>query len=621
MKEPDQLSFPEPDLALFPNFYGAPEEDANEEPETDTPTPLAIAAPELEAEIAALVAEVDDESEPEKEPEEERDISIPGDDIDGFVDALPEADLDRLAELLLTETDDPIWPPEFAEDTPEAAWAFVQECWTWDEAGKKERRMATYGAVRKAVYAWHRTRESGQILIVEKSRRLVFSWLFCILDVWDAGLGKCNIVQGGKTDAKAEDFVWRCWYVYDRLRAYHSDWSLPPIMFWGNTKAERLTRVALANGSIIEPLNSDAEAFRGSGYTRVKLEELSSYRNVGPVISQAKAVTMGVAGERGGHIVAICNSAVAKQWKELKKPKVPIPSVKDAPYLEYESLTGCLVVRVHYSCDPSKTSEWADKERTGWLPSEWRREMELHDEEAAGALWKQATIDSTRVAELPANITRIVVGVDPSVSDPERIKDPTKGPDECGIIAVAITADYHGYVIEDASAVYSPEEWAIATANTYNKHHAGEVVAEGNQGGELVRLNIRAMDPMIPVTIVHARIGKRARAEPIAHLYSIGRMHHVGEFPELESEMTTWDPMAPKVSPAHIDSLTWAATALFHEMVMGDKVLSTDRSEQEDEESFEFMSEEELQSQYKDPWTLMKEARAQHERELAELGL
>lgn len=233
--------------------------------------------------------------------------------------------------------------------------------------------------------AWFVTRNLGVVLSLEKSRRLWVSWLLCALDVWDAGRRSVVVVQGGATYDKASDFVYRCWYIYDQIRRRNKDWDLPVSNTWGNTDTKRLDRVAFATGSVFEPLNSDGEAFRGSGYARVKLEELSNYRYPDAVLSQAKLVTMGPPtkpGEPkipGGHVVAVSNASANDDWQKIKA--YPEGYVPPEPYAVYTSKAGIHCLRISYKCDPLKDQAWEIAERSGGGISErkWRLEMGLDD--------------------------------------------------------------------------------------------------------------------------------------------------------------------------------------------------------------------------------------------------
>lgn len=186
-------------------------------------------------------------------------------------------------------------------------------------------------------------------------------------------------------------------------------------------------------------------------------------------------------------------------------------------------------------------------------------------DDVEGALWRLGVIQEHRldldVDELPV-LARPVVAVDPPA---ERTGD------ECGIVVAAASAQAladgqrHGYVLEDLSVGgMAPEGWAQRIVDAFHRHNATAVVAEVNQGGDMVRAVIHAVDPSVPVEKVRARQGKRARAEPVSTQYERGRWHHVGEFPLLEEQLTTWVPPEPGQprgdSPDRLDALVYAAT-------------------------------------------------------------
>lgn len=178
-------------------------------------------------------------------------------------------------------------------------------------------------------------------------------------------------------------------------------------------------------------------------------------------------------------------------------------------------------------------------------------------EEAEGALWTRAAIEACR-GRKPKEVVRVVVGVDPPAS---------AGGDACGIVAVALDAAGVGHVLADASvAGLSPEGWARAVARCAAKHGADRVVAEKNQGGEMVRSVLRAAEVSLPLRLVHASRGKAARAEPVAALYEAGRVRHAGRFPALEDELCGLAAgggyEGPGRSPDRADALVWALTEL-----------------------------------------------------------
>jgi phage terminase large subunit-like protein len=118
----------------------------------------------------------------------------------------------------------------------------------------------------------------------------------------------------------------------------------------------------------------------------------------------------------------------------------------------------------------------------------------------------------------------------------------------------------HAYILEDASVQGSPQVWAKAAVTLYHKLGADKIVAEGNNGGEMITQVIRQVDPSVRVKLVHASRGKATRAEPVAAVYEQGRAHHVGKFSRLEDEQCLW--MPGDTSPNRMDALVWALTEL-----------------------------------------------------------
>ncbi|HTV88005.1 MAG TPA: terminase family protein [Stellaceae bacterium] len=177
-----------------------------------------------------------------------------------------------------------------------------------------------------------------------------------------------------------------------------------------------------------------------------------------------------------------------------------------------------------------------------------------------GALWTHALIEAGRIAAAPADLARIVVAIDPAVST-------GAASDETGIIVAGRDAAGRGYVLADTSGRLAPAEWAQAAAVAYRAHRADRVVAEINNGGDLVEATLRVTDPAVAFRAVRASRGKAARAEPVAALYEQGRVHHVGAFPALEDQMCAFAPdfdrAAQGWSPDRVDALVWALTELF----------------------------------------------------------
>jgi len=189
-------------------------------------------------------------------------------------------------------------------------------------------------------------------------------------------------------------------------------------------------------------------------------------------------------------------------------------------------------------------------------------------EVAEGALWTPAMLERCRVSTAP-ELDRVVVAIDPPVTG-------KSGSDDCGIVVVgALTRgpvqDWRAYVLADASvSVASPATWATAAIRAMEQFGAERLVAEVNQGGDLVEQVIRQVDPMVPFRAVHASRGKVARAEPVAALYEQGRVHHVQGgrgLRTLEDQMCamTARGFEGRGSPDRVDALVWALTALIIE--------------------------------------------------------
>jgi phage terminase large subunit-like protein len=170
-----------------------------------------------------------------------------------------------------------------------------------------------------------------------------------------------------------------------------------------------------------------------------------------------------------------------------------------------------------------------------------------------GALWSYALMQRIR-CDNPPDMKRIVIAIDPAVTA-------TSESDETGIIVCGIDGNERGYLLEDISGRYTPGEWARHAIYAYNKWDADAIVGEVNQGGDLIKNNIKLIDNSIKFVEVRASKGKYTRAEPIAALYDEGRIFHVGHFSKLENQMTTWVP--GDNSPDRIDAMVWGFTFLF----------------------------------------------------------
>lgn len=192
-------------------------------------------------------------------------------------------------------------------------------------------------------------------------------------------------------------------------------------------------------------------------------------------------------------------------------------------------------------------------------------------EDIEGALWKRSSIDELRIQErdLPP-LERVVVAIDPSVSSAEDAN-------ECGIICAGLGSDGKGYVLDDASGAMQPLDWAREAISLLNMRRGDRIIAEVNNGGDLVEHVLRTVDQRVPFHAVWASRGKITRAEPISALYEQGRVRHVGPLPRLEDQMCAFtvdfDRRDMGYSPDRVDALVWALTELMIEGAGGRRLL------------------------------------------------
>ncbi|WP_425286839.1 DNA-packaging protein [Nitratireductor soli] len=174
------------------------------------------------------------------------------------------------------------------------------------------------------------------------------------------------------------------------------------------------------------------------------------------------------------------------------------------------------------------------------------------------ALWTRAMLEAAPVEAMPEALQRIVVAVDPPAAS-------RRTSDACGLVAAGLDADGNGIVLHDGTVkAAKPQEWASRAVALYHRFGADCLVAEVNQGGEMVAAVIATVDPSVPVKPVRATRGKWLRAEPVAALYEQGRVRHLKRFAELEDEMCDFglDGLSSGHSPDRVDALVWALTEL-----------------------------------------------------------
>jgi len=181
-------------------------------------------------------------------------------------------------------------------------------------------------------------------------------------------------------------------------------------------------------------------------------------------------------------------------------------------------------------------------------------------DEASGALWTRQLLSTCEVevdnpVEFAKTLARVVVSVDPAVSS-------NAESDLTGIVVAGMDINGVCYILQDATDRFTPEGWAARAIELYNEYGADRIVAERNQGGEMVRYTFKTIDETIPIKLVHASRGKFARAEPVSALYERGRVKHVRGLDLLEDQMVQWCPLGSIGSPDRLDAMVWAVTEL-----------------------------------------------------------
>lgn len=261
----------------------------------------------------------------------------------------------------------------------------------------------------------------------------------------------------------------------------------------------------------------------------------------------------------------------------------------------YDAFHGkkALYLTFHISSEESPNITGLEPAVPGLASKQWIAEMEIDwqrgsrrwkirvdgefaDGDAPGALWKRETINKHRVLEAPP-LKRVLVAIDPAVTSDEETSN------ETGIVVVGLGHNLHGYVLNDASGIYTPEAWGAASLDLVVVHDADAIVGEVNNGGDLIESNIRASarrdkgDPRteferavkreeiastVKVINVRASRGKAIRAEPVATLDARGQIHHVGHFHTMEDQLCQWEPDSGEDSPDRLDARVWGFTEL-----------------------------------------------------------
>lgn len=299
-------------------------------------------------------------------------------------------------------------------------------------------------------------------------------------------------------------------------------------------KNEQDKRIELIGGGSLDFWSAEApDSPRGRKYARFFFDEAAMYRELGYVWNEVVLPTLI---DFDGSAMIVSTPRGQNDFRKLDDSD----TWESHHYTTYDN--------------PHLNTLVVDEMAQTMTPLAYQQEiMAEYVDNSENALWNYATIDDNRVSAAP-ELRQIVVAIDPAVTS-------NKNSDETGILTVGIGVDGHGYVLSDASGIMSPNAWATAAIQQFDLHEANRIIGETNNGGDLVEMNMRTVRQSIPYEGVRASRGKATRAEPVAALYQQGKIHHVGHFRELETQMTTWSPQDDD-SPDRIDALVWGVVSL-----------------------------------------------------------
>jgi len=294
-------------------------------------------------------------------------------------------------------------------------------------------------------------------------------------------------------------------------------------------------KIIWPNGAVVEVFSAEKpDRLRGANLEFGWADEIGTWKDSEPFDQFIFCVRIG----DGPRIIVTGTPKPVPHVRKL--PKLPnCITVKGSTYENLANLSSQFIAQIKNTYEGTRLAQ-----------------QEIYGnvlEDVEGALWTVELIDKHRITKHP-DLERIVIPIDPEA-----------GAGETGIVPFGIaTIDgvKHGYVLSDATLHGSPDTWAKAAIAEYYKLRADLIVYEKNQGGEMVESTLRTVDKNVKLKDVWASRGKQTRAEPIAALYEQGRVHHVGYFGDLESEMCSWVPGQGMPSPNRMDALVWGATEL-----------------------------------------------------------
>ena len=303
-------------------------------------------------------------------------------------------------------------------------------------------------------------------------------------------------------------------------------------------------RLEWPNGAVGQIFSAEApDGLRGSQFDAAWADEFCAWNHAAETLSNLR-LALRLDGEDGQspQLVVTTTPRPSADLIELKATKgVVTHTLRTAENAHHLARGFLATMEAEYGGSPLGMQELE-----GEIVTEW-----------PGALWTLSDIAKARENTAP-ELDRVVVAIDPPA---------TSGPksDACGIV-VAGVKDGRAYVLQDATLnLARPEDWAAKTVSLFENYEADCVIAEGNQGGEMVESVLRQIAPNLPIRRVTAKRSKTTRAEPVSHLYARGLVTHVGRFDALEAQMCRIGAKTVKgrrKSPDRVDALVWAIDAL-----------------------------------------------------------
>ncbi len=320
--------------------------------------------------------------------------------------------------------------------------------------------------------------------------------------------------------------------------------------YWTNQYNKAEFFIQFPNKSQIR-FNGFADAKRtekilGSEYSTIFLNEISQFGDYSVIEKLMTRLAQKICYNK---IIFDCNPTTRAHWAYKKF----IDGIDPVDRLKKEFDTAWLMMNPMHNLDnlppdyiKKRLSTMSARQRARFEHGLWQSDVE-------GSLWTCELIENSR-ADAPKEFGRISVAVDPAVTC-------NKNSDETGIMVGGFDDNDTAYLLDDLSAKLTPEGWAKRAIKAYHDYKADAIVAEVNNGGDLVKTTIKLIDPSVNVKQVRATRGKAVRAEPVVALYEQGRVKHTKIFDELENQQTSWT-SDESYSPDRMDALVWLITDL-----------------------------------------------------------